>query len=141
MASRPIDWSARSGFIDWSILRAEISSYLQSLLARCARRLGRNPRGLRAVSFRAFRIGRNRRDADHIILVRQRYCIRIASVLPEPRPIVTMVIDDIICRAECALCGDPLALADAGPSAQQQAAMLQVVFLDHMKRKHPHERA
>ena len=58
----------------------------------------------------------------------------------ELHAIVTMVIDGITCKAECSGCCDPLALQAAGASVEEQAAMLEKVFNDHVERKHRYER-
>jgi len=58
-----------------------------------------------------------------------------SASISRPRPIVTLVIDDTIREAECSLCGDPLALQQAGRSAEEQKAMLEAVFGNHLQRR------
>lgn len=59
-----------------------------------------------------------------------------ASNAPQPQAVVTLVIDDAICKAECSICGEPLPMRKAGPSTEEQGAMLRAVFEDHLRRRH-----
>jgi len=59
-----------------------------------------------------------------------------ACSVPEPEPIVTLMIDKRILFAKCSECDEPLDLSVTVGSAEEQESKLHAAFAEHMDAKH-----